>query len=277
MTQQELRELERFNLTIKAETVKALTHMGYGHFAGALSITETLACLYGKYLEHDVQQPEAENRDRLVLSKGHAGPALYATLALRGFFDLDELNTINRNGTRLPSHADMNLTPGIDMTTGSLGQGISCAVGMACGTQKNVFAIVGDGELQEGQCWEAFQFAAHHNLNNLIVLIDNNKKQLDGNLDDIQKSFSISGKLKAFGFNAIDVDGQDVAKISAAIEQGMASEQAPTAIVLDTVKGQGIPSIAAIEANHHLRLNDATKRAILQDLDALEQKIKELS
>ena len=268
--------LEKLNLQIKAETVKALLSLGYGHFGGCLSITETLACLYGKYLRHDPANPKMSDRDYLVLSKGHAGPALYATLALRGFFSIEELTSINANGTNLPSHADMNKTPGVDMTTGSLGQGISCAVGMAMGTKSNVFAILGDGELQEGQCWEAFQFAAHHQLGNLVIFVDHNKRQLDGDLDEVQRSFDLPGKFQAFGFNAIEVDGQDIHAIADAIEQAIATSQKPTAVILDTQKGQGIPSIVAIKANHHLRIDDNNRGQIRQDLHLIEQKLEGL-
>ena len=269
-------KIKKLNLEIKIETVKALLNIGYGHFGGSLSITETLACLYGRYLKHDPANPKTSNRDYLVLSKGHAGPALYATLALRGFISKKELTTINANGTNLPSHADMNKTPGVDMTTGSLGQGISCAAGMAMGTSNNVFAIVGDGELQEGQCWEAFQFAAHQRLSNLIVFVDNNKRQLDGDLDEVQQSFDLQNKFDAFGFNAIDVDGQDINQICGAIEQAIASTEKPTAIILDTEKGQGIPSIVAIKSNHHLRIDDITRELILQDMQIIEQKLEML-
>lgn len=269
-------EIEKLNLEIKAETVKALLSIGYGHFGGSLSITETLACLYGRYLKHDPANPKMPDRDYFVLSKGHAGPALYATLALRNFISKEDLASINANGTNLPSHADMNKTPGIDMTTGSLGQGVSCATGMAMGTSSNVFVIVGDGELQEGQCWEAFQFAAHHKLSNLIVFVDNNKRQLDGDLDEIQQSYDLQNKFDAFGFNAIDVNGQNINQICGAIEQAITSTDKPTAIILDTEKGQGIPSIVAMKSNHHLRIDDTTRELILQDLQVIEQKLEGL-
>lgn len=272
----DLRKVELLNLSIKKEMSKALLHMGYGHFGGSLSVTETLACLYGHYLKHDPQNPKMKDRDLFVLSKGHAGPALYATLAIRGFFDLSWLQTINANGTNLPSHADMNKTPGVDMTTGSLGQGISCATGMAVGTQSNVFTIVGDGELQEGQCWEAFQFAAHHKLGNLIVFVDNNKRQLDGDISDIQESFDLQEKFAAFGFQSLTVDGGNVGAICDVIELALINKNQPTAIILDTVKGQGMQSVVDIAANHHLRLDDNLRAALEADITLLEEKIKEL-
>ncbi|WP_028023197.1 transketolase [Enterovibrio calviensis] len=272
----DLREIESFNLSIKKEMATALLNMGYGHFGGCLSVTETLACLYGRYLKHDPANPQMKDRDLFVLSKGHAGPALYATLALRGFFDLSWLKTINANGTNLPSHADMNKTPGVDMTTGSLGQGISCATGMAAGSDSNVFTIVGDGELQEGQCWEAIQFAAHHKLSNLVVFVDNNKRQLDGDINDIQASFDLQKKFESFGFQSLSVDGGNVEAICHAIEQAIATDDRPTAIVLDTEKGQGMQSVVSISANHHLRLDDNLRAAIEADIALLDAKIEEL-
>ena len=272
----DLRQIESFNLSIKKELSKALLNMGYGHFGGSLSITETLACLYGRYLKHDPKNPQMHDRDLFVLSKGHAGPALYATLALRGFFDLSWLQTINANGTNLPSHADMNKTPGVDMTTGSLGQGISCATGMAFGSSSNVFTIVGDGELQEGQCWEAVQFAAHHKLSNLVVFVDNNKRQLDGDISEIQESFDLQKKFESFGFQSIAVDGGNVEAICQVIEKALATNDRPTAIILDTEKGQGIQTVVDISANHHLRLDDALRASIESDIALLDAKIEEL-
>lgn len=272
----EIRELEHFNLSIKKELTKALLHMGYGHFGGSLSITETLACLYGRYLKHDPQNPQMADRDLFVLSKGHAGPALYATLALRGFFDSSLLLTINENGTTLPSHSDMNKTPGVDMTTGSLGQGISCATGMAVGTESKVFTIVGDGELQEGQCWEAVQFAAHYKLGNLVVFVDNNKRQLDGDISDIQESFDLQKKFESFGFHSINVDGGNVEDICDAIEKAIAVTDQPTAIILDTIKGQGLQTVVDIYANHHLRLDDEMRERINADVALLEEKMEKL-
>ena len=171
--------MNKFCKEIRRETLKMLLHRGFGHLGGAMSIVETLAVLYSN-MKVDPKNPKMEDRDYLVLSKGHAGPALYSTLALKGFFDLEVLNTLNNNGTILPSHPDRNLTPGIDMTTGSLGQGISAAVGVAIGLQRKnserkVYCIVGDGELNEGKCWEAIQFAAHNRLKNFTLFIDDNK------------------------------------------------------------------------------------------------------
>ena len=276
-THPDIKALKHLNLSIKVETTKALLHLGYGHFGGCLSITETLACLYGHYLKHNPQNPHWPERDYFVLSKGHAGPALYATLAQRGYFETSLLKTINSNGTQLPSHADMNLTPGVDMTTGSLGQGISCAVGMALSKpEKSTYCIVGDGELQEGQCWEAIQLAAHKKLSNLVVFVDNNKRQLDGFLADIQTPFNLADKFNAFGFQTLAVDGADITAICNAIEQAHNQKDKPTAIILDTEKGQGFPSIVSIASNHHLRLDASTRKAIEADLSSLEKQMEEL-
>ena len=184
--------LEEQSRKIRALTLESIHSIGTGHVGGSLSIADVLTCLYyGGLMRVDPQQPRMEGRDRLVVSKGHAGPAVYATLASKGFFDPKELLTLNRFGTMLPSHCDMNKTPGVDMTAGSLGQGISCAVGIAIAekikkSNAKIYCILGDGESQEGQVWEAAMLAAYKNLNNLIVFTDYNKMQLDGILDDVE-------------------------------------------------------------------------------------------
>ncbi len=182
------KSLERLATTIRRETLAELLSIGYGHFGGSLSIVEALAVLYGKHLNYDASNPAWDARDRFILSKGHAGPALYATLAVCGFFPSSELKTLNSNGTSLPSHPDRKLIPGVEMTTGSMGQGLSVAAGLAYGlrsqgSSSRVYAIVGDGELNEGQCWEALQFISHQCLTNLVVMIDDNKRQLDHRRD----------------------------------------------------------------------------------------------
>ncbi|MDU3421883.1 transketolase, partial [Streptococcus sp.] len=180
LSPKEVHELKSFATEIRLNTLETLNHLGFGHYGGSLSVVEILAVLYGKVMNMTPELFKEKDRDYFVLSKGHAGPALYSTLYLKGFFDKDFLHSLNTNGTRLPSHPDRNLTPGVDMTTGSLGQGISVATGIAYGQIINdsphfTYTIVGDGELNEGQCWEAIQFAAHHKLRNLIVFVDDNK------------------------------------------------------------------------------------------------------
>ncbi|MBC1474252.1 transketolase [Listeria grandensis] len=264
---------------IRLYTLKELRALGFGHFGGSLSIVEALAVIYGKHLAVDPEKPEDANRDYFVLSKGHGGPALYATLFLKGFFAEEELYTLNQNGTRLPSHPDRNLTPGVEMTTGSLGQGISVAGGIAfgnmlAGRENYTYAIVGDGELNEGQCWEAFQFIGHHRLDRMIVLIDDNKKQLDGLTADIIDPLDLEWKMQAFGFHTSKVDGSSTQAIDEAIQTAKRTSGKPHAIVLDTVKGQGVTHIEEKADNHHLRPDDADWQAIDGAILALENDLE---
>ena len=263
---------------IRYYTMKELANLGFGHFGGSLSIVETLAVLYGKVLNVSPEKKDDPDRDYFVLSKGHAGPALYATLFLKGYFDETFLYSLNQNGTNLPSHPDRTKTPGVDMTTGSLGQGISAATGIAKGNQllgkeNYTVAIVGDGELNEGQCWEAFQFAAHQKLDRLIVLIDDNKKQLDGYTTDICDPFDFVEKMQAFGFNSWRVEGRDVDAIEGALNQAKQMKGKPTAIVLDTIKGQGVPYFEELLDNHHVRPDEAGNLAIKEAIELLAEKI----
>lgn len=230
---------------IRKLTLKCIGSIGVGHIGGSLSIVDFLSVLYSKHLKFDAKNPKMENRDRLVMSKGHAGPGLYATLSSFGFFDEKELETLNKFGTKLPSHCDMNLTPGVDMTAGSLGQGTSAAVGMALGNKiKNndnrVYVVVGDGECQEGQVWEAAMFAAHKRLDNLTFVIDDNKMQIDGTTDKVCNIGSIEAKFRAFNFNTISVDGHDHEQIDNALTKAASYKGAPTVIILNTVKGKGV-------------------------------------
>ena len=222
MTQELKLELQRFALQIRIGILEQLKARGFGHIGGSLSVADALAVLYGSVMRVDAENSTREARDKLVCSKGHAGPAVYAALALKGFFPYDELKTLNQPGTRLPSHCDRNKTPGVDMTTGSLGQGTSLAVGMALGDKlkgldSRTFLIVGDGEANEGQVWEAAMFTAAKQLTNLTWLIDNNKKQLDGYTEDILKPFDFEEKFRAFGFEAVSIDGNDVEQLENAL------------------------------------------------------------
>lgn len=265
-------EIQNFATDIRKETLKMLLHRGFGHLGGAMSIVETLAVVYSR-MKIDKDNPKMADRDYFILSKGHAGPALYSTLALKGFFSLDTLNTLNVNGTILPSHPDKRLTPGIDMTTGSLGQGISVAVGLSIGLKRDksprkVYCIVGDGELNEGQCWEAIQFAAHNKLNNFVLFIDNNKKQLDGTVEEICKTFDFVEKLQSFGFDAVRVDGKSVEAIDKALEL---QKDKPLCIVLDTIKGQGVKYFEELKSNHHVRFSDEQKKILEEAIKDLER------
>ncbi|MBT2697575.1 transketolase [Bacillus sp. ISL-40] len=274
----DLQKVDAFRDEIRLKTLKELYHLGFGHYGGSLSIIEVLAVLYGEVMKVNPQDPKWENRDYFILSKGHGGPGLYATLAAKGYFPEEVLYTLNQNGTTLPSHPDKNLTPGVDMTTGSLGQGISAAVGVALSHKLSnkdnyTYCIVGDGELNEGQCWEAAQFAAHHKLNHLFVFIDDNKKQLDGPTKDIIDPLDFVEKFKAFGFYTLQVDGRSLEQIYEAIEEGKRQSEKPIAIILDTVKGQGVPYLEEKADNHHIRPSEEDEAAIKRAIAELENKL----
>ncbi|MGM0161853.1 transketolase [Enterococcus sp. DIV1059_2] len=272
ISEQKYHELEELAAKIRLDTLCSIKKMGQGHLGGSFSIVELLAVLYGKQLRINPQDPQWADRDRLVLSKGHAGAALYSALANTGYFDRSWLWTINEGGTRLPSHPDRWKTPGVDATTGSLGQGTSMAAGIATGLRlagkdNFVYLIVGDSELNEGQCWEAFQYIAHFKLNHCIVIIDDNKKQLDGPTKDILDPFDIQQKMTAFGFYTEKVPGADMQAIDEAIERCKAIEDQAVCIVLDSVKGQGVPFFEELDANHSVKfttdeINQAAEAAI---------------
>ena len=238
-------------------------------------MVETLAVLYGAVMNIDPADPDWPERDYFVLSKGHAGPALYSTLAIKGYFPIEELSTLNHNGTRLPSHPDRLKTRGVDATTGSLGQGISIAGGMAlshklAGRANRVFCIVGDGELNEGQCWEAFQFIAHHRLTNLTIFVDWNKQQLDGELDEIICAFDLEGKFRAFGFDVVTVKGDDIPRLLETVSPRPAADARPRVVILDSIKGQGVPYLEQLSNSHHLRLTDEMTEALNETIRQLE-------
>ena len=272
-------EIKKLAKDIRLSMLKMLLNLGFGHFGGSLSVVETLAVLYGAVMKIDPKNPNWEGRDYMVLSKGHAGPALYAALAIKGYFPKEELMTLNVNGTHLPSHPDRLLTKGVDATTGSLGQGVSLATGIAMaekisGKDNRVFTILGDGELNEGQCWEAFQFIAHHNLNNLTVFVDYNKLQLDGTLEEIIKPFSLTEKFKAFGFDSVEVKGDDIEGIYNLLKNPRGENERPLAVILDTKKGQGVKYIENLKNSHHLRLTDEVKAEIEKAVAELEGEVE---
>ena len=251
-------ELKKFALQIRIGIVEQIKARGFGHLGGSLSVADTLAVLYGSVMRVDPQNPAWPERDKLVCSKGHAGPAVYATLAAKGFFPTEMLKTLNQPGTNLPSHCDRKKTPGVDMTTGSLGQGTSLAVGLAVGDaikgrSCRTFLMVGDGELNEGQVWEAAMFAAAKKVNNLVWLVDWNKRQLDGALCDVLEPFNLEEKFRAFGFDACTVDGHDVEALHAALTKP--AQDKPIAIILDTVKGKGVSSVEQTASNHSMNVS----------------------
>lgn len=247
---------------IRLETLKEFKALGFGHVGGAMSIVETLAALYGELMRIDPGNPSWEGRDWLVMSKGHAGPALYATLALKGYFDREWLETLNRGGTNLPSHCDRNRTPGVDMTTGSLGQGMSTAIGVALGNRLDgrgsfTYLILGDGELDEGQVWEGALFASHFKIGSLIAFVDSNGQQLDGYTRDVMDLGDIKAKFESFGWHAQETDGHDTGAIVAAARRAQKETRKPSAIILDTVKGKGCGFAEGILNNHHMAFTDA--------------------
>jgi transketolase len=253
------------------EIIKMIADLGVGHLGGSLSIAELLAVLYGGQLRHDPQNPAWKERDWLVCSKGHAGPAVYAALALRGYFPMEQLATLNRPGTHLPSHCDRNLTTGVDMTTGSLGQGASTAAGVALAhklneTGNSVFLILGDGEIQEGQVWEMALFAAQRKLSNLIAFVDYNHMQIDGTTDEVNSLGDIAAKFRAFGWFALEVDGHDPDAIDSAIELAKLQGKAPSMIVLDTVKGNGWSASAGVVGSHNRTISPEQKEEALAEM-----------
>jgi transketolase len=280
LNNQEKKDLRIFAAQIRIALLEELKARGFGHVGGSLSICDLLAVLYGKVMNYKPEDPKWADRDKVVSSKGHAGPALYATLALKGFFPMDELKTLNRPGTNLPSHCDKNKTIGIDCTTGSLGQGTSQAVGMALGDKlkgrpSRTFLIVGDGEIDEGQCWEAAMFTAAKKVNNLVWIVDDNKRQLDGPTAEILPTFDLRAKFEAFGFDAVRVPGNDVEALYEALTK--IPEDKPIAIIMDNVKGSGVKAVEETPANHSMTVNaetwDSYIAAVKADLEAIEKEV----
>jgi transketolase len=275
------KEFKIFAIKIRLEVIKALGTLGFGHVGGSMSIADTIAVLYGGVMNVDPKNPKWEKRDWLVCSKGHAGPSIYAALGLRGYFPVEEIMTINTPGTHFPSHCDRNLTTGIDMTTGSLGQGASTSVGVALGNRLNGFdsmtyLILGDGESQEGQVWEAASFAAQKKLDHLIAFVDCNKQQLDGYTKDINDTRDMAAKFESFGWNAQTIDGGDVRAIYEAIQNAKENRGKPSVIVLNTVKGRGVAFAEGIKNNHHMQISrEQMESAIAQLQQALEKEGQE--
>jgi transketolase len=268
----EFNDIRRLAADIRIRTIRSLEKFGAGHIGGCMSVADVLAVLYGKTLRYRADHPDWGGRDRLVMSKGHCGPAQYCALALSGFFPEGWLDTLNLGGTRLPSHCDRNKTPGIDASTGSLGQGISVACGFAQGAALLnqdflTYVIVGDGELQEGQVWEAVQFAVSRRLDKLIILVDQNGKQLDG--PTISSEIPLAGKFESFGCHMHEVNGHDVEGMAALLGQirDGGGTGRPVVVLLKTVKGCGCIFAEEQELNHHLPVS-------AQDADRAVAEIK---
>lgn len=279
MKSEELKELKVNSARIRAAILRVIKQKNGGHLGGSLSIVEALSVLYTRHMRYNPANPADPNRDYLVLSKGHAGPGLYSALSVFGFFDEGELVTMNEGGTSFPSHPDRTRTPGVDATTGSLGQGISVAAGLAYALRlekkdQYVYAIVGDGELNEGQCWEAFQFIANFKLDKLIVMIDNNKRQLDGFTRDIMNPFDLAAKMQAFGFAVRTCAGADEAAISDAIDWAKGIKGQAVCIVLDTIKGQGVPYFEEMLDNHSVKFKAQDIAEVDRALEQLDRVCK---
>ena len=245
MTASEKKQLMATACKVRMGVIESTHGAKAGHPGGSLSAADVFTYLYFQELNIDPKNPKWEERDRFVLSKGHTAPGLYAALALRGFFPVDDLPTLRHIDSYLQGHPNMNSVPGVDMSTGSLGQGISAAAGMAlaakhAGKSCRVYALLGDGEIQEGQVWEAFMLAHHYKLDNLCAVIDNNGLQIDGPVDQVMSPYPIPEKLKAFGWNVVEIDGHDFDQIAAAFAQARETKGVPTAIVMKTTKGKGV-------------------------------------
>jgi len=273
MDKDELKQLEDKAFEIRKLTIEMLADLGVGHIGGSMSIVEILTLLYFKYMNVKPDDPQWKDRDKFILSKGHAGPTLYATLAVKGFFDQKTLFTINRPNTILPSHCDRQKTPGIDASTGSLGQGLSVAVGMALGAKLDnlkgrVYCLIGDGESQEGQIWEAAMLAANKKLDNLTAFTDYNKLQIDGFLDDVISISDITSKWVAFGWFTQRVNGHNLMEMDKAIQKAINEKNRPSMIILDTIKGKGANFCEGQISSHNMKFDMEIAKSAIQALEA---------
>lgn len=278
MGNEKILELKKIATDIRLGAVTAVFNAKSGHPGGALSSADILACLYFDELNVDADNPKAQNRDRFVLSKGHSCPGLYAALALKGFFPYDELKSFRHTGALLQGHPDMKAISGVDMSAGSLGQGFSCACGMALAAKLNnesyrTYTLVGDGESQEGQVWEAIMFAAHYKLDNLCMIIDNNGLQIDGRVSDVMNVMPYESKLEAFGWNVITIDGHNIAEILDAFKKAKEVKGKPTAIVAKTIKGKGVSFMEDQASWHGKAPNEEQYNIAISELTAYKNSL----
>ena len=269
MTNQELKETA---VEIRKGIVTAVHSAASGHPGGSLSAADIFTYLYFEEMNIDPKDPKKEDRDRLVLSKGHVAPGLYATLAQRGYFPKEDLKTLRHTGSYLQGHPDMKHIPGVDMSSGSLGQGLSAAVGMALAWKMKkkdyrVYAVTGDGEIQEGQIWEAAMFAGARKLDNLVVIVDNNNLQIDGAVSDVCSPYPIDKKFEAFNFHVINIDGNDFDEIRAALKEARETKGMPTAIIAKTIKGKGVSFMEDQAGWHGKAPNDEEYRIAMDELE----------
>ena len=273
MTSQEKKQLQAMACKVRMGVIEGTHGAKSGHPGGSLSAADLFTYLYFRELNVDPKNPKWEERDRFVLSKGHTAPGLYAALANRGFFPVEDLKNLRHIDSYLQGHPNMNSVPGVDMSTGSLGQGISCAAGMALGLKHQgksarVYTLLGDGEIQEGQVWEACMFASHYHLDNLCVIIDNNGLQIDGDVAKVMSPYPIPEKLEAFGFHVETIDGHDFDQIENAMNVAKATKGQPTAIVMKTVKGKGVSFMENQAGWHGKAPNDAEYEQAMTELKA---------
>ena len=265
-------ELEKTANEIRKGIITAVHSAKAGHPGGSLSATELFTYLYFEEMNIDPKNPKKQNRDRFVLSKGHTAPGYYSTLANRGFFPAEDLTTLRKTGSYLQGHPDMKHIPGVDMSSGSLGQGISAAVGMAIsakisGDSYRVYTLLGDGEIQEGQVWEASMLAAHRKLDNLVVIVDNNNLQIDGPITEVNSPYPIDKKFEAFNFHVINIDGHDFDAIDAAFKEARETKGQPTAIIAKTIKGKDVSFMENQAAWHGAAPNDEQYAVAMADLE----------
>lgn len=272
------KELQVFAAKARMGVIEGVYNAKAGHPGGSLSICDILAYLYNCEMNIDPKNPKCETRDRFVLSKGHAAPALYAVLALKGFFPYEDLKTLRKSNSYLQGHPNMNKVPGVDMSTGSLGQGISAAVGMALGAKFDnsdyrVYTVLGDGELEEGEVWEAAMFAGNKGLDNLVALVDFNNLQIDGTIDEVNSAYPIADKFKAFNWHVIEIDGHDFEEIESALNEAKNTKGVPTCIVMKTVKGKGVSYMENACGWHGKAPNEEQYNQAVSELNA---KLEEL-
>ena len=265
-------ELQKMAVEVRKNLLIGLHAAKAGHPGGSLSAADIFTYLYFEEMNVDPKNPKWEDRDRFVLSKGHTAPGLYATLALKGFFPVEEMTTLRKLGSRLQGHPCVQYTPGIDMSSGSLGQGISAAVGMALsakmdGKEYRTYTLLGDGEIQEGQVWEAAMMAGHRKLDNLCVIVDNNNLQIDGAIDTVCSPYPIDKKFEAFNFHVINIDGNDFDQIDAAFKEAKATKGMPTAIICKTIKGKGVSFMEDQAGWHGMAPNDEQFAQAMEELE----------
>ena len=272
MTNEKKQELDALCLKFRRTLIEILHEKQTGHPGGSLSSADIFTYLYFEEMNVDPANPKWEDRDRFVLSKGHVAPGLYSTLAEKGYFPKEDLKTLRHTGSYLQGHPDMKHIPGIDMSSGSLGQGVSVAVGMAAAGKYDkkdyrVYTLTGDGEIQEGQIWEAAMWAGHRKLDNLVVIVDNNNLQIDGSIEDVCSPYPIDKKFEAFNFHVINIDGNDFDQIRAAFKEARETKGMPTAIIAKTVKGKGVSFMENAAGWHGKAPNDEEYEIAMADLE----------